>query len=120
MQNPVLSVWSEGDNKRNFIFSGGKPENFNPILHGVGGGGTTEVPALVSKIRLFATNTATGTEFVGLFIKYIEEHNDVSIKPVPIKTLPWQPFFESRFDNFHINLLKNILCSSFFLFKCLI
>ena len=33
----------------------------NPILHG--GGGGHKVPALISKIRIFETNTATATKF---------------------------------------------------------
>ena len=32
----------------------------NPILHG---GGGHKVPALISKIRIFAANTATATKF---------------------------------------------------------
>ena len=36
-------------------------ERVNPILHG--GGGGQKVPALISKICIFATNTATATKF---------------------------------------------------------
>ena len=36
-------------------------ERFNPILHG--GGGGHKVLALISKIRIFETNTATATKF---------------------------------------------------------
>ena len=34
-------------------------------------------------------------------------------KPISIKPLPWQPLFESRFNNFHINLLQVYFISSF-------
>ena len=33
------------------------------ILHGGGVGGMHKVPALISKIRIFATNNATATKF---------------------------------------------------------
>ena len=40
-------------------------ETLNPILHaGEGGGeGVGEVPAQISKVHIFATNTATATKF---------------------------------------------------------
>ena len=62
---------------------------FNPILHG--GGGGHKVPAFISKICIFQTNTGTATksgEFIG-------EDNGVLIIPVPIKPLPWQPLFQN-------------------------
>ena len=35
----------------------------NPQLSYTGGGGGHKVPALISKIRIFDTNTATATKF---------------------------------------------------------
>ena len=40
------------------------------------------MPALISNIRIFATNTASATKFGD------EEDNGVLFKPVPIKPLP--------------------------------
>ena len=51
------------------------------------------MPALISKIRIFETNTATATKFGDFSLKFIAENNGVLIRPAPIKLLPWQPLF---------------------------
>ena len=51
---------------------------FNPVLHG--GGGGHKVPTLITNICIFTTNTATATTF-GDFIKFIEEDNGVLKQP---------------------------------------
>ena len=70
--------------------------SFLTLSYTGGGGGTknkNKVPALISKIRIFETNTATATKFDDLNIKFIGEDNGVLIIPTPIKPLPWQPLF---------------------------
>ena len=65
----------------NFNIQVKRDNMINPNLHG-GGGGGHKVPALISKIRIFAPNTATATKF-GNFSKhllfYSVELSDTSI-----------------------------------------
>ena len=56
---------------------------FNPILHG-----RHKVPVLISKICIFAMNTAGATKFG-------EFRLDLEIRAIPIKPLPWQPLFQN-------------------------
>ena len=56
----------------NFNIQVKRDNMINPNLHGGRGGGGHKVPALISKIRIFAPNTATATKF-GNFSKHLSE-----------------------------------------------
>ena len=81
---------------------------------GGGGGGT-----LASKIRIFAINTATVTTFGDFSYNLSGNTMACWLNPYQLSRFHGNHFFKSRFDNFHINLLKIILFQVY-LFKRLI
>ena len=66
----------------------------------------TQMPAQISNIHIFATNTATATKFHDFSQNLSRKTMVCWLNSCELNRCHGNHFFESRFDNFHINLLE--------------